>query len=96
MKKTHIELIIETKKRRKEELLENMLHELSRVKSSINNYQDRIRTELDTSKYLTDVIYREDDCSWIERHHDRFLKARDELLEVKAYLLAHYDTKHCK
>jgi hypothetical protein len=93
---THIECIIDSKKRRKEELLEKMLHELSRTKSSIADYQDRIRTELDTSKYLNDVIYREDECKWIECHHDRFLKARNELLEVKAYLLAHYDTKDCK
>lgn len=91
-----IELIIDSKKRRKEELLEKMLHELSRMKASMADYQDRIRTELDTSKYLNDVIYREDGCKWIECHHERFQQARNELLEVKAYLLAHYDTKESK
>lgn len=67
-----------------------MLDELSSMKRSLEDYQKLIRRELNDG---VDLAHRRDSCDWIKCHYQRFMEARIEFLEKKAYLLAYEDTK---
>lgn len=77
-------------KQDKESAGDKILDELSSMKRSLEDYQKQIRRELNDG---VDLTHSRDACEWIKCHYERFMEARIEFLEKKAYLLAYEDTK---
>ena len=78
-------------KQDRDSALEKMLDELGSLKSSLASYQKQIRRELNDG--VDEMHRRDNSCEWIKCHYERFMEARIEFLEKKAYLLAYEDTK---
>ena len=80
---------IEYIQRERDFCIDKMLGELNCLKSSIDDYKKLIHKEIENRQ----AVHRTDSCTWLKCHYERFLDARMEFLQRKAYLLGYEDTK---